>query len=382
MPAIQARRAVGAIFFVLGAFLGAWASRIPDIKTMLGVNEAGFGLVLLVMACGAFVSFPFAGRWVDNHGASRVTKLMAPALLVMFVLLSFGATVPLMIPIAFLTGFCIGGLDVAMNGWGADVEKALARPVMSSYHGLYSLGAATGAAAGAGALWLGLPVVVHFGLWGLAMALLLAPALRVPWTSASKPRAAEKPPFLAIPKGTLFAVGLMALAAALAEGAITDWAALYQIKELGYSDTLAAIGFAVFSIAMVIMRFAGDRIVARHGAATVARVSGVGAVAGTALLVWAPGIWGVWIGCAIMGLGFAAIFPLAMSRAAADPDMSPGAAIASVATLGYGAFLLGPPLLGFVGQVLSLRMSFAVVMVLSLAIPFFASALNVRERAN
>jgi len=381
MSAIQARRAVGVVFFMLGTFLGAWASRIPDIKAVLGVNEAGFGLVLLVMACGAFVSFPFTGYWVDKYGASRVTKLIAPAMLVMFVLLSAGINVPVMVPIAFLTGFCIGSLDVAMNGWGADVEKALSRPVMSSYHGLYSLGAAVGAAAGAGALWLDLSVPVHFGIWGLLMAGMLALALRVPWTSSMKPASGEKAPFLAIPKGALFAVGLMALAAALAEGAITDWAALYQIKELGYSDSLAVIGFSVFSIAMVIMRFAGDEVVARFGAARVAQITGTAAVMGTALLVWAPNIWVVWAGCAVMGLGYAVIFPLAMSRAAADPEMSPGAAIAAVATLGYGAFLLGPPLLGFIGQVSSLRMSFALIVVLSLAIPLFAGSLRVSKSA-
>jgi len=379
MSAIQARRAVGVVFFMLGTFLGAWASRIPDIKATLGVNEAGFGLVLLVMACGAFVSFPFTGHWVDKYGASRVTKLIAPAMLITFVLLSIGVTVPIMVPIAFLTGFCIGSLDVAMNGWGADVEKVLSRPVMSSYHGLYSLGAAFGAAAGAGALWLDLSVPAHFGLWGCGMGVLLVLALRVPWTSNTKPASGEKAPFLAIPKGALFAVGLMALAAALAEGAITDWAALYQIKELGYSDSLAVIGFSVFSIAMVIMRFAGDQVVARFGAPRVAQITGMAAVLGTTLLVWAPNIWVVWTGCAVMGLGYAVIFPLAMSRAAADPHMSPGAAIAAVATLGYGAFLLGPPVLGFIGQVLSLRMSFALIVVLSLAIPLFAGSLRIHK---
>ncbi|MBO6758131.1 MAG: MFS transporter [Roseibium sp.] len=379
MHVVHARRAVAAIFFMFGTFLGAWASRIRDIKAVLGVEEAGFGLILLAMASGAFVAFPFTGHWVDRFGAVRVTKLFAFGLLTMFVVLSVGVTVLLMVPIAFLTGFCIGGLDVSMNGWGAEVEKALGRPVMSSYHGLYSLGAAVGAAAGAGALWLDLSVLVHFALWGALMGVLLTAAARVGWTSDRRSPGSGKSPFLAIPTGALLLVGLMALASALAEGAVTDWAAIYQIEELGFSSARAVIGFSIFSIAMVVMRLAGDQLIARFGPVKVVRISGCAAFVGTVLIVWGANIWVVWLGCAIMGLGNAVIFPVAMSRAAADPVLSPGTAIAAVATLGYGAYLLGPPVLGFIGQVLSLRASFALVAVLALIIPFAAGALKVRR---
>ncbi|MTH96480.1 MFS transporter [Roseibium sp. RKSG952] len=373
MQAVHARRAVAAIFFMMGTFLGVWASRIPDIKQRLDLDEAGFGLILLVMAIGAFVSFPIAGHLIDRRGAAMVTKACSFALLAFFVLLGFGATLWFMVPVVLMTGFFIGALDVAMNGWGAEVEKELGRPVMSSYHGLYSLGAGVGAGAGALAIWFGFSVPQHFAGWGAIVGVLPILALLVPWSFEPEPKqTGGKAPLLAIPTGALLYVGLIALVAALGEGAITDWAALYQITELGYETSVSAVAFSVFSAAMVVMRLLGDRIIARFGAVEVARASGCAAVIGGLLLVSGLSVWIVWLGCAIMGLGYATLFPLAMSRAAADTTRSRGAALAAVATLGYGAFLFGPPVLGFIGDAFSLRTSFLLVAILSLLIPVLA----------
>ncbi|MEP3302378.1 MAG: MFS transporter, partial [Roseibium sp.] len=223
-----------------------------------------------------------------------------------------------------------------------------------------------------------LDLLPHFAGWSLFMAIPLVFALRTPWASEKTGPGGKRPPFVAIPKGGLFFVGIMALIAALGEGAITDWAALYQIQELGFESSEAAVGFAAFSVAMVVMRFCGDQVIARFGAVPVARASGIAAAFGCVLLVWGQSIWMIWAGCVVMGLGNAVIFPLAMSRAAADPTMSKGAALASVATLGYGAFLFGPPILGFIGDAFSLRASFALVAMLALLIAGLAGALKVR----
>jgi len=377
MQAVKARRAVATIFFLLGTMIGIWASRIPDIKAVLGLDEAGFGLVLLTMAFGAFVAFPIIGRLIDRIGAVRMTRGLAVLTLVLFVGLAAGTTVPVMIPLVFAVGFCIGALDVAMNAWGAEVEQALRKPVMSSYHGLYSLGAGVGAAGGAGAIRLELTVAQHFIFWGVIMAVPLGLALRVSWTSERQTPDRKKGPLLALPKGALFLVGIMALIAALGEGAVTDWAAVYQIEELGFGSSQAAIGFALFSGAMVVMRLSGDRLIARYGPVPVARLSGLAAAAGAAMLVLGSHIWLIWVGCVVMGLGNAVIFPLAMSRAAADPVMSKGTALAAVATLGYGAFLFGPPVLGFIGSAVSLRAAFGLVAVLAIFIFLLAGALKV-----
>lgn len=375
MNVAKARRAVSLVFFMMGSLIGVWASRIPDIKTILGYNEAEFGILLLIMASGAFVSFPVAGQLVDRLGAAPASKILSVFLLAMFIVLPLGMQPYVISALLFLTGFGIGALDVSMNAWGAEVEQRHGRPIMSSFHGLFSLGAGVGAGLGALALRFDLTVFEHFAGWGALQMLLLLVFANVPWTS-DKAEPGEKAPFLAIPKGALFLVGIMALVAALGEGAMTDWAALYQIQELGYDPSTAAIAFAVFSVAMVVMRFAGDRVIARHGAVQVARVSGIGAVLGTALVVWGASPAVIWVGAAIMGLGNAVIFPLAMSRAAADPVMSKGTALAAIATLGYGAFLLGPPVLGFIGEAVSLRAAFALVAVLAIFIVVLSGALK------
>lgn len=378
MSVHRARHAVGYVFMLLGCLIGAWASRIPDVKTAIGVEESGFGLVLLVMAFGAILGFPISGRLVDRFGAARVSKVFAVANLIAFALIPTGLSAfATLLPIVFLTGFCIGTLDVAMNGWGAEVETALARPVMSSYHGLFSLGAGLGALAGVPAIQLELSVLQHLSGWSLVLFLPLVFSLSTPWMSERVSSNGEKSPFFAIPRGALLWVGIMALVAALGEAAVIDWAALYQIDELGFESSQAVIGFAVFSAAMVVMRLTADRLILRFGSVQVARVSGLAACLGAALLVWGAELWIVWIGCAVMGLGNAAIFPLAMSRAAAEQSMSKGAALAAVATLGYGSFLLGPPILGFIGEAVSLRASFALVALLALLITLLAGSLKI-----
>lgn len=379
MSVRRARLAVAYVFFMLGSLVGAWASRIPDIKVILDVDESGFGLILLCMAFGAFSSFPISGPLIDRWGAATVAKISSICILFIFIGLTFGTSVAVMVPIAYLNGFAMGALDVSMNGWGAEVEQELGRPVMSSYHGLYSLGAGAGAAGGALALWLEFAVPLHFYVWTVVVLPVLIWALMTPWQSKTADAAGQKAPMFAIPKGALLFVGLMALIAALGEGAVTDWAAIYQIQELGFDSSTAAIGFSLFSVAMVIMRLAGDQIIARFGPVKVARASGIAAAVGTSLVVLGGSVWVVWVGCVIMGFGNAVIFPLAMSRAAADPNLSRGRALASVATLGYGAFLFGPPVLGFIGHALSLRMSFALVAVLAILITVMAGNLKVEK---
>lgn len=377
--ASAARRVVSAIFFMCGTFIGMWASRIPHVKDATGLDESGFGLLLLVMACGAFVAFPLTGMLIDRLGAAPMTKLLAAANVLAFLLVGLAPSVPLLTLALFFAGFSFGALDISMNGWGAEVETAYGRPIMSSYHGLFSLGAGAAAAVGGVAIELGLSVAVHFALWSAVLTPLLIWFWRQAWPRAQAGPGEDKAPLFALPRGALILVGLMALVAALGEGAMTDWAALYQIQDLGYSEALAPTAFTVFSVAMVVMRLAGDRVIARFGPVAVARVSGLVALIGCLLLVSGLNIWMVWAGSFVMGLGYAVLFPLAMSRAAGDPNMSKGAALAAVATLGYGAFLFGPPLLGFVGDLLSLRASFATVALLTVAIPLLAGAFKVRS---
>ncbi|WP_370296139.1 MFS transporter [Poseidonocella sp. HB161398] len=270
-------------------------------------------------------------------------------------------------------------MDVSMNSWGTEVEASLGRPVMSGFHAMWSLGAGAGAGLGFAATAAELPVAVHFALAALLALLLLGPFLMVPWRSERR-QAQGGTPVFALPRGPLVAVGLIALASGLGEGATADWSAIYLSDVAGTSASLATLGYAAFSVSMVAMRLCTDRLVGRFGAAAVARAAGLTAATGI-LLVVLPGPWGLAMaGFLLMGLGYAPLYPLAFSRAAAEPGAAPGQAIAAVATLGYGSILLGPPVIGAVAGLTSLRTAFLLVGVAALMAAALAPMLERRAR--
>lgn len=376
----RARLAVAIVFFAVGSLVGTWASRIPDIKSYLGLSEAGFGVLLLIMAVGGILSFPLSGRAIDRFGGVTGARVGVALCFVFFALVPLAGSVWVIAPILAAFGAIIGASDVAMNAWAAEVEKAMAKPIMSSFHGLYSLGAGVGAGFGGLTISLGWSVTTHIWVVLAVLSVICLIFVRVPWTSETHETTGKRPPLVALPRGGLIFIGGMAFCAAVSEGSAVDWAALYQIQELGIAPSMAAIGFSVFSVAMVGMRFAGDFIIARFGQMNTAIASGITAGIGAMIFVLGSDPYVIWLGCGIMGLGNAVIFPIAFSRAAADPDMSPGEALAAVSTLGYGAFLFGPPLIGFIAEASSLRASFVLIAVLSFLIAVFAALGRRQER--
>ncbi|MGF1619802.1 MAG: MFS transporter [Rhodomicrobiaceae bacterium] len=374
---------VAAIFFFNGALFGAWASRIPAIKERLALDEAALGLLLLCMAVGAVVSFSLAGRLTDRYGAAPVTFLTACAYGPLLVALGLAGNVWLLAIALFAFGSIHGGMDVAMNIWGTDVERNRTAPVLSRLHGLYSVGAGVGAVGGALFAAGGVGPLAHFAIFASACALpVLALAWRGRWVSLSRkksPNAARGPeaPSMTIPRGPLLFVGLTFFASAIGEGAMADWSAVYLVEVLSTSEATGAIGFGIFSAAMVTMRFSGDVLIQRLGRVACARICGIVAATGALTVAAAPTVWACWTGMGLLGLGYSLIAPLAFARAAADPDHSSGTAMAAVSTLGYGGFLLGPPLIGFVAAASSLRVSIALLAGLALMITLLAAHLHI-----
>ncbi len=368
-------RAVAAAFAFNGVLLGIWASRIPAIVEMHDLTEARLGLLLLFMGTGALVSFPLAGRLADSLGAVRVTRWVAGAYVFTLILAALAPS-PLWLGAAlFIFGMSHGSMDVVMNTWATEVEKHMGRAVMSSFHAMWSLGAGAGAATGFAATQLGWSVALHFTAGSLIAAALLLPFLTQPWTSVTRPHDPNAPVF-AIPRGALVFVGIIALAAAMGEGAVADWSAIYLTDVVQTDESRATLGYTVFSVTMVAMRLVVDRMVTFFGPVTMARVSGVLAASGLALSVTFATLPTALAGFVLMGLGYAAVFPLAFSRAAIDEHVPPGQAIAAVATLGYGGLLLGPPAIGFIAEATSLRLAFAMLAGLALVITALAGVLR------
>lgn len=369
------RMSVSAMFGANGVLFGIWASRIPDFVERFTIPSGLLGLLLLCIAGGAIVSFPIAGTLSDRYGAAATTRILSALQALALVCLALAPNLWLLAAALVFFGASMGAMDVTMNAWGSEVERAVARPVMPMFHAMFSLGAGLGAASGYGAVSAGLTIGAHFLLLGpavTAIALLLASA---PWDSVRSERSKA---LFVMPKGALVLVGLIALGSALGEGAMADWSAVFLDQATEATTAQAALGYAVFSAAMVLTRLAGGSLIGRLGAVRATRMSGVLAFAGVVILILSGSLLPALAGLALMGVGYAVVVPLAFSRAAAEPGIGAGQAIASVATLCYGGMLLGPPLIGFIAEAAGLRAAFGLLAVLALMIVALAEALGRR----
>ncbi len=371
-------RAVAAMFALNGGLFGIWASRIPAVAQKLDISPGALGLLLLLLAAGAMVAFSLSGRATDRYGAATVCRRLSVAYTVALLLVAISPSFWFLGLALFAFGLGLGGMGVAMNAWAAEVERLSARPLMSSFHAMFSVGTGLGAASGFMAASFNLPVPVHFAIAGLSLAAIALCFASISWasdTAGSKPSS----PAFSLPEGRLMIVGLVAFCATLGEGAMADWSALFLVLVAGVSDAQAALGYAVFSVAMIAMRIAGDSVVSRIGSIAAARLAGLTAAAGAACAVGFATFPTILFGFSLMGLGYAMVMPLAFSRAANDPTVAPGAAIAAVSTLGFGGIVIGPVLLGYVAEVTSIRMAFAILPVLALFIFVFARSLSKDE---
>ncbi|AUQ99113.1 MFS transporter [Phaeobacter inhibens] len=368
-------RAVSAMFVLNGALFGIWASRIPAISEIHELSPGGLGLLLLLMAAGAILSFPLAGRAADRIGAAHVTRRVALAYVLGLVLLALAPNLPLLAAALFVFGAAHGSMDVAMNAWASEVEARAARPMMSSFHAMFSLGAGLGALSGYAAASIDAQIPAHFLVAGCVSALLTLYMAQIPWVARPAPESGAAKPAL-LPRGALLAVGFVAFCGAVGEGAMADWSAIFLVLTTGASEADAALGFAVFSIAMVAMRLIGDLVVARIGPVTAGRLAGTSASLGALIAVGWGSYGAAMTGFALMGIGYALVMPLAFSRAASDPDLPAGAAIASVATFGYGGILIGPPMIGVTAELISLPAAFLILAVLAVFIVIFSDVLR------
>jgi len=370
-------RAVVAAFALNGLLFGAWASRVPAFKDGFELEPGTLGLLLLALAGGAIASFPIAGALSEKWGAQRLTIrcswFYGPALVALAC-----APNPVVLGVAlFAFGAFHGAMDVAMNGWGARVEENLSRNTMSIFHAMFSLGAGLGAASGYVAVLLGAAPLWHFAIVSLLGGLLaFGVMLRAAHPYHRSVAPAEKRPIVALPSGPLLLVGLIAFTVSMGEGAMADWSAIFLRVVGGATDSQAALGYAVFSVMMVITRLGGGILVTRLGPVTTTKLSALVAFVGLGIAMFGQSVLPLLIGFALMGIGYAVVMPLVFSRAACDRVVAPGPAIASVATLGYGGMLLGPPVIGFIAQMTGMRLSFGVLAALAVLAFFLAPRLK------
>jgi MFS family permease len=367
-PVRRADAAVFVLFAACGFALASWASRLVMIRETLGVDPARMGLLLLCWSVGSIVSMPLSGWLVVRFGGRRVLAVFGCVALVGLVGAGAAAQARSQAGVAALLvvlGVGVGTWDVSMNLAGTDVERALRRTALPRYHAGYSLGTVLAGLAGAALARLGLPVLAHFGLaaalcfgalaWGVRGLLVDGAAAAVrppPESGAAGPRARSRGSAWTEPRTLL--IGLMMLALSLAEGAAGDWLASGIVQGFRAEEAIGIVGLTVFLTAQTAMRLFGTRLVDRFGRPASVRASGVSAIAGVMLYALAPSLPLALVGCALWGVGAALVFPLGMSAAADDPVRA-AQRTSVVATIGYGAFLTGPPLLGLLADHVGFR---------------------------
>lgn len=358
-PPVRSRWALATTFFVNGVVLASWVPHIPAIKARHALSDGGLGLVLLAMAAGAVLALPVAGSLVGRLGSRRMTSLAAVGFCLLLPLPLASPTVPRLVLSLVLLGAGNGALDVSMNAHAVALERRYGRPIMASFHALFSLGGVAGALLAGGTMWLGVPDLGHAAATALVCA--VAVAASFPALGPGEGGAARSAPVFARPPRVLAPLGGLAFLGLLAEGAVGDWSAVYLHDALATGPAAAATGFAAFSLAMAAGRATGDRLVGRFGPARILQTSSGLAAGGLALalLVGEP-VAGI-IGFGLVGLGIANVVPILFSAAGRVRGVQPGVALAAVTTLGYVGFLAGPPLIGLAAELAGLPLALGLV---------------------
>ncbi|WP_353621258.1 MFS transporter [Labrenzia sp. R4_1] len=351
----ETRLATRLVFFIGGLTMGAWSPLIPFAQQRLGVDDAGLGLLLLCLGIGSVLFMPLAGPLCAAFGSRRVIVGSGIGLIAGFPALGYAETIPLMAIAVFLFGSFLGVMEVGMNSHAVDVESGSDKPLMSGFHAQFSIGGFAGAGGVTLFLTLGLSPFASAGLIALSSLLLLilaAPRLLPNRTGGSSTGGA-------FPKGVVLLLALLIAITFLTEGAVLDWSAAL-ITDQGLVDIAqGGIGFMCFSITMTIGRLLGDRVVARFGPKNILLWGGVITIAGILLVATAGNLAVSLIGFAAIGAGVCNIVPVLFSLTGRQKVMPQGAAIAAVATAGYGGILLGPAVIGFVADGIGLPVTFA-----------------------
>jgi MFS family permease len=377
------RNAIFVVFLLNGLGASAWVSRIPSIRDDLGIEVDSVGILLVSVSVGSIVGLILSSHLVHWLGGRRTILVFIAGCGVALVLIGLGASVlssfvATMIGFA-LYGFASGIADVAMNVEGAGSERANGRNIMPWFHACWSFGTVAGAGIGSAAAFARIDPAIHFAV--MAVVLIVGAFVVVRWIPSDEALAGEdaeapKASFrerMAIwldPRTLL--IGLIVLGMAFTEGSANDWLAIGFIDDRGFDNGQGALVFGVFTVAMTTGRLIGVPLLDRFGRVAVLRAAAIAAAVGIAVVILVPIVPLAIAGVVLWGLGASLGFPVGMSAAADDPRTA-AASVSAVATIGYGAFLIGPPLIGFVGHQIgvlnALWIVLGLIIVATLAVP-------------
>lgn len=369
------------VFFLEAAVLGNWIPRIPDMKEALSLSDAGLGICLLAIPLGTMLGLLVAGRVIERTGLRQACQIFLPAWALAFVLPPFASTQLVFIVFLFICGIAVGLIEVGMNTEADRLEQSLGKRIMSRCHGFWSLGSMVGALTGGVFAHAGISVSTHFlivmpliavvGFW-------IASRLpQVPASVKSDQGADEATSLFRLPSKVILLLCVMPIGIMVVEGAFIDWSAVFVRSVLEASPLEISVIYSFFAIVMATFRLFGDAIGDRFPAERIVQVSGVAATLGIVIFALSSNIFVAMIGAAISGMGVAIVYPIAITAAARRPG-SAADNVAAITMVSFTAFLVAPPIIGFISNVLGLRIALLLLAPVAITTVFLASEVAVK----
>jgi MFS family permease len=370
------RIAVSTFFFIQGLTFASWASRIPDIKNMLGLSDAGLGGVLFFLPIGQLCAMALSGYLVSKFGSK--TTLTIAALLYPSVLLGIGLVTKVWQLSAglFFFGMCGNLCNISVNTQGVGVERLYRRSIMASFHGVWSLAGFTGGLISTIMVGNNISPFVHFCCNYTLVLLLFLLVRNSILPRDNKPVEKTNNKVFVKPDSYIIYLGVIVFSSMICEGTMFDWSSIYFEKVIHLPKELIRLGYIAFMCTMASGRFAADWLVTKFGITRIQQTSGIIIASGLLISVLFPYLITATIGFLLVGIGTSSVVPLCYSLAGKSKTMLPGIALATVSSIGFLGFLLGPPIIGFIAQLSSLRWSFTLIALLGLLTTIMANKLK------
>lgn len=369
------RVAVSLFYVGQGIAFASWASRIPEIKQHLHLTDAQFGTLLLALPIGQLVTMPISAKLVTNFGSKKLLSITAPIYVVVLTTLGLANADWQLALSLFLFGMMGNMCDISVNTQGIEAEKLFIKPIMTSFHGAWSLANFAGALIAL--LMINLGVSPYYHYWIIAGFIWINVLLNHKYLiSGTATRKERKPKFFVKPEGILLQLGIIGFCSMATEGAMFDWSGIYFEKIVIAPKSIVVLGYASFMIMMAMGRFFGDRFIAKLGRKKTLQISGLTASVGLFISVFFPYLLTATFGFMLVGLGVSSIVPTVYSIAGRNQKVSTGMAVAMVSSVSYLGFLMGPPLIGFVSGLFNLRYSYALIACFGLLITFIVTKIK------
>ena len=371
------RIAVSLVYFSMGLCFSSWASRIPEIKSALHLNDAMFGTILFALPVGQFLMMPFSGKLVTRFGSHQVLPFALPAYTLCLSCIGL-VTAGWQLAIALLLFGIFGNLcNISINTQGVAAEKLYQRSIMASFHGGWSLAGFTGALIGIAMINLQVQPFWHFT--SIILIVWTTVWINYPYLDRTRHRAKSgeaKMKFFSRPDSTLLQLGIIGFCSMASEGAMFDWSGIYFKDVVQAPPSLVVLGYTSFMVMMALGRFLADHFVAKIGRKRLLQICGTMISTGLFTAVFFPYLITCTLAFMLVGLGVSSMVPTVYSAAGRHTKVPTGIALATVSSVSFLGFLMGPPLIGYISQAAGLRYSFAVIGVFGLGITLLVSRIK------